>query len=418
MITSLLIFTLFVRQIAAQQLDNGDDIKVLFFRGIRSPENQNLYVPYYPLSEVPLSGRFKVYENENQRVRREVSQDQAERPATDEPQLQSALNSTEDVDDVVRNRRGTVSSKITDNSNVKGIDVSNLNNFEPHENQQRAVRMLLDESNNVFEGLREARGAINDHWIRQPYPVRSLVDDNNNFDDNLPAPSDIRAPRVHFVTQRRLESAPSPVYKMYERQGRSRDMHRDNEMEFARGAPRMPPHMEYYPSERPLKRFEPLPPRGFTPYRDEPYYRYEESRYDPRFGSVESERPRNEFPTRQRRIIYYATLPEVVRTPPNVNFRNRYIYRERYDDRYVTSPSQSGTEENLYRFRKPSTYTKPRYEQEMERTKAAYPLKVSTDVNVRETKKNPERRIYSETDSRYAYKAQPYQSKETFEQRT
>lgn len=48
----------------------------------------------------------------------------------------------------------------------------------------------------------------------------------------------------------------------------------------------------------------------------------------------------------------------------------------------------------------------------MEGSKTPYPLKVSTDVNVREVKKNPERRIYSETERRYAYKAPAFQQEE------
>lgn len=38
------------------------------------------------------------------------------------------------------------------------------------------------------------------------------------------------------------------------------------------------------------------------------------------------------MPNRNRRIIYYATLPEIVRTPPSVD--RRYKTYNRYDDRY------------------------------------------------------------------------------------
>lgn len=48
----------------------------------------------------------------------------------------------------------------------------------------------------------------------------------------------------------------------------------------------------------------------------------------------------------------------------------------------------------------------------MEGSKTPYPLKVSTDVNVSEIKKNPERRIYSESDRRYAPKAQAFQAED------
>lgn len=93
---------------------------------------------------------------------------------------------------------------------------------------------------------------------------------------------------------------------------------------------------------------------------------------------------------RQRRIIYYTTLPEVVRTPPNVNLRYRYNYRNNLD---------------------PSSYYdgRPRLE-DRDRFKSQSPLKVSTDLNVRGSPKNPESRIYGESDRRYAYKAPSYRA--------
>ncbi|KAF5277244.1 hypothetical protein FQR65_LT00352 [Abscondita terminalis] len=411
MIFKVFVCILFVQYNSAQahssKANKEDDIKELFFRGVRSPDTEIVEVPissqYY---EFPRPGGFQHYDHENERFRRDVTDQvasQAERPTTEESKANDS--------DFVRSRRGTGATE--NDSQPRNVDISNLSQFENHENQQRTTRMLLQDS--VPEGFREPRGVIKEQWIKQPYPVRSPTANDNNFDDSASASTNVKAPRVHFVTQKRLESAPPAVYRTYEREGRSRDVHRDSEREIPRGAPRVAPRVEYYPLEHSLKRFEPYPPRPFNPYRDDAYYRYEESRYDPRYGPLENERPRSEFPTRQRRIIYYATLPEVVRTPPNVNLRNRYVYRDRYDDRYLSSPSQAETEKSSYRFRKPPSYTKSRYEEEIERTKVPYPLKVSTDVNVRETKKNPERRIYSEPESRYV---QPYQSKETFDQRT
>ncbi|KAB0800995.1 hypothetical protein PPYR_05349 [Photinus pyralis] len=348
----------------------------------------------------------------DKRIRRDVEKKGSENETQNQnPAVAAKLTSNASAvadNEFVRLRRGTDRDAVQqDVENVKHA----IDEYSSNEKQVRTARMLLQDNNDVPDGFREARGATREQWVKQPYPV--TIDDTN-FEDNMAASSD-RAPRAHFVTQRRLEPSPA-IYRMQEREGRSRELYRDSDRDLPPSASRVPPsHFEYYP-ERPSKRFESYPIRSFNPYRDDPYYRYEESRYDPRYGSPESERPRSDFPTRQRRIIYYATLPEVVRTPPNVNLRNRYVYRDPYDDRYVTSPSQPAAEESSYRFRKPSTpYTKSRHEQEIERTKASYPLKVSTDVNVRETKKNPERRIYSEPESRYAYKAQ---SKESFDQRT
>ncbi|KAK5639204.1 hypothetical protein RI129_011696 [Pyrocoelia pectoralis] len=406
MISTIFVFILFAQQYVAQ---DELDVKQSFI-------SKRDEFPLTDYSEFPKTEGFHVHKKDYERFRRDINekkgdeidkQTQGERPV----EVAKKLSSNESADDFIRLRRGTGRDAVErDVENIK--DAINVNEYSSNEKQRRTARMLLQDDNDVPEGFREPRGAIREQWVKQPYPV--IVDDTH-FEDSIMENSD-RVPRAHFVTQRRLEPSPA-IYRMYEREGRSRDTFRDLDRDLPPSASRVPPpNYDYYPSERPSKRFESYPIRSFNPYRDDPYYRYEESRYDPRYGSLESERPRSELPTRQRRIIYYATLPEVVRTPPNVNLRNRYTYRDAYDDRYVTSPSQPVGEESSYRFRKPSTpYTKSRHEQEIERTKASYPLKVSTDVNVRETKKNPERRIYSEPDSRYAYKAQ---SKETFDQRT
>lgn len=339
------------------------------------------------------------------------------RDAQPEPQLSGKNSNTKNVN--VEQRSESINEQIGELTDLSSFSVSDT---PKREEQEKTGRMLMQEENIVPEGSREPRGATKEQWVKQPYPVHALSVDDNNYDDTVPSPSDVRAPRVHFVTQRRLETAPPQGnYGNYEREGRSRDLSRDSVREPPRAASRNPPprkpEREYFP-EQPLKHYDPYPPRPFIPYRDDPYYRYEESRYEPQYGPAEHDRYRPEFTSRQRRIIYYATLPEVVRTPPNVNLRDRYSYRDRYDDRYVTSPSLSVAEGNSYRFRKPYPFTKSRYDHEMERTKAPYPLKVSTDVNVRETKKNPERRIYSEPDRRYAYKAPSYQSEESFDHRT
>lgn len=59
-----------------------------------------------------------------------------------------------------------------------------------------------------------------------------------------------------------------------------------------------------------------VPPQPFPPMRRVPYYPV--------------------MPSRNRRIIYYANLPEVIRTPPNVDLRYRN-FENRYDPYYPQS---------------------------------------------------------------------------------
>lgn len=78
------------------------------------------------------------------------------------------------------------------------------------------------------------------------------------------------------------------------------------------------------------------------------YYDYPDSRYDlpeprdyrPLYSNDISDRyPYHPYQmpppatNRNRRIIYYATLPEIVRTPPSVDLRYK-SYNNRYDDLY------------------------------------------------------------------------------------
>lgn len=75
------------------------------------------------------------------------------------------------------------------------------------------------------------------------------------------------------------------------------------------------------------------------------YYDYPDSRYDlpeprdyrPLYTNDINERYPYQYPipntNRNRRIIYYATLPEIVRTPPSVDLRYK-SYNNRYDEPY------------------------------------------------------------------------------------
>lgn len=296
------------------------------------------------------------------------------------------VNGTEETPpEIITTTETPASLNFTDSSN----DVIVLNDFirfrrETEENGEDEDRDKREDevevrSEKLVDAGREPRGAVTEQWVKQPYSVQ---------EDNVPASSDgFRAPRVHFVTHRMSESAQSPpaFYRSFDHEPRMSDFPRDMDRDFSY-------RTRYYEHPQQYR------------YRPDPYYHHDDVRdrryYGPRYDRYGPDRSDHySYSNRQqRRIIYYATLPEVVRTP------ERFSYYDRYDDRY---PSPSET----YKFRKqPSfTVTKSRYEQEMEGTKTPYPLKVSTDVNVREVKKNPERRIYSETERRYTYKAPAFQ---------
>lgn len=271
---------------------------------------------------------------------------------------------------------------------------------------------------------REPRGATKEQWLKQPYPVE------RGEEDNVPSASDnIRAPRVHFVTQRRpnsdsrqpppppppgpaFHSATYPVFRPYDDRGaRSRDFD---------------PYVQPLPHNYPR-------PRSYDPYNSryyDPYYdRFDGRRYGPDDFEPRYKYPEPDFratlppfvpvPNKQKRIIYYATLPEVVHTSPSADHRYTYQYQDSYDDRYMSvppgsnAPAVSGSNSaDTYRIRKSygnqlqkhREYERPRIDRQ--KKTPLYPVKVSTDVNVRETKKTPERKIYSETNGNYNYKAE------------
>nr|CAH7718691.1 unnamed protein product [Callosobruchus chinensis] len=131
-----------------------------------------------------------------------------------------------------------------------------------------------------------------------------------------------------------------------------------------------------------------IPP--VAPYYDRPRGAYEESTVPP---------PKR----KQRRIIYYANLPDPPRTPPNVDLRERYGYRDRYDDRYFAADPYRGPPRTPpYRNK---AYLKDRYGETVpppDKT-TLYPVKVSTNLNVREVKKVPEGRIYTDVNNRARY---------------
>ncbi|XP_030756559.1 uncharacterized protein LOC115882546 [Sitophilus oryzae] len=285
-------------------------------------------------------------------------------------------NTQMSINDFIRFRRSAVEQK--------------GNNKENSPKEVPVSEKLMDR-NSDQDTLRKSREITNEQWVKQVYPVRRP--DEFAFDDNLPSSSEnFRVPRVNFVTQKLSDSGlASTDVRSSGRQARARNLDRDIARDYPKDLLRDESYYDRRPRYYERNRF----------YRDD-LYRYDprDSRYayDPRYDNYYSPAPYTQPQKPQKRIIYYATLPELPRNLPNVELRNRYRYdRDMYDDRYLNDP---------YRGRK--GYPKSRYDEE---GKIPYPVKVSTDVNVREVKKNPERRIYSEVDRpRYAYNTPPYRA--------
>lgn len=348
------------------------------------------------------------------------------------------------INDFIRFKRNPDIPDIS--QNPESVDPKGDSSRLKREPEIRTEKMVMDRDFNEPGTDREPRGATKEQWIKQPYPVERPVD------DNVPSASDnIRAPRVHFVTQRRPGQnnapgavpdqrqaptqpppPPPPFHRMHdEREGRTRD--------FDRYAPPQP----YYPAYPRPRSYDPYRPRYYDPY----YERFDDRRYpfeggyDQRYKYDDRDRdgrpmmPQLPMPpppppppppgNKQRRIIYYATLPEVVRNPNQNNDRYRYRY-DGYDDRLpaiapgampVGPPPAAGAPADRYG-RKPYS-NQLQKQREYDRATAdrkktpLYPVKVATDVNVREPKKNPERRIYSDVERRYNnYKPPSFQTAE------
>lgn len=212
---------------------------------------------------------------------------------------------------------------------------------------------------------RGARGATKDQWIKLPFLARPLENDQlSSSSPNLEDPNQNRMPRVNFVTQgkglqtaesRNLrESVPrgsfgrsdlrTDIYPSDKdgRDGRARSLDYSTYSRKSYYYPddynRRPYYDDYYDdpyasnSRRDpyYDRYDYKNGRRYD-YNDynrggyrEPYDRYD--RYDGYESSNTYDKP--------RRIIYYANLPDVVRTPPNVYRYSANPYSRYDDDRY------------------------------------------------------------------------------------
>lgn len=369
-------------------LDNSDEIfddgLEHFFRQVRSLEEDYKNVETIDTEEYyrKIPKRLIDDHRDPSRFKRSTQNDELQQLVDDgEKPLEIIVldlsNGTENGVDSKETNRQLHSENHEDSLKINDFirfkrDIRDDNATKIEDDDKSRLKRERDEN----DGKRDV--GFKEQWMKQPFPITRNVD-QHQLDDNL------RTPRVNFITQRRSESAPPPVYYNHEPNYRYRDNSDD-----------------YY------TRF----PRHYQPYQDpynRNYYRDENPRYQPgspyetddNIGNYYNERP----VYKQRRIIYYATLPEVVRSPhPVGDLGDRYNYRDSYeaDGRYARIPSQNAHRVGVdpYRFRKPFPVEKSRYD-ESGSVKGAYPLKVSTDVNVKEIKKNPERRIFSEGDHRY-----------------
>ncbi|KAL4710976.1 hypothetical protein ACJJTC_017941 [Scirpophaga incertulas] len=210
--------------------------------------------------------------------------------------------------------------------------------------------------------------ASNENWIKLPFPDREM--ERNDVQRDIltpPQPSgeliNSRMPRINFVTQnKQLEASESRLDKETIQRATRTD---DIRTEFVRPdreddrpkpyKPVYPRQAVYYPEESRRHYYDDRYYPADDGYRRDPYYDLYDRRRYPAYG------PRVDryddaydhyIPRKPKRIIYYAHLPEVVRTPPSVDLRYRYSgdpYR-RYDDDYY---ARSGRYDYRFRHRYP-----------------------------------------------------------------
>ncbi|XP_018330401.1 uncharacterized protein LOC108740542 [Agrilus planipennis] len=278
---------------------------------------------------------------------------------------------------------------------------------------------------------RLTRSASQEQWVKQPYPVQKV-----NEEEDTESSDNIRAPKVHFVTQKRTDNGNGfgNVDRELERErsfprGRSRSFLSDRTLPEYRFRESIPEHDNhgafarersfdkrgffdrikepYRPMREKFYDFRPYehdyPPRRSFNYPPENGFSNSYTSFPPRkrygrryetYRQYDFERNNMDKPKKQTRIIYYATLPEVARSPPKVNLRDRFNYN--YDG-YLDDPYFGPG-----RFREPYVPPPQFFENDSKRMKPSTSATTfSKDVAVKEPKKVPESRIYSEAERRY-----------------
>lgn len=108
--------------------------------------------------------------------------------------------------------------------------------------------------------------------------------------------------------------------------------------------------------------------------------------------------------TNNRRIIYYATLPEVVRSPPNVDLRYRSHYTDRYDPLYQSNYYNDRYRSNRlprYYPQSPSTSSSTSTLTEIKDPIKSAPVRISSNLKIKDSSRNApmEPRHFSESSS-------------------
>ncbi|KAJ6635301.1 hypothetical protein Bhyg_13886 [Pseudolycoriella hygida] len=217
-----------------------------------------------------------------------------------------------------------------------------------------------------------------DRWTKSPFDYSKI----HNEEDSLAEASSVnegikaRTPRVNFITQQKSSKTENPSDSDQKPSATKPEIYRAqssikpiDDRYYRREYEELPYYREsdpysgrydrYSRYERDDMFYNPYPQdysRSFDMYERymprEPaypdhYYDYPDSRYDlpeprdyrPIYTNDIYDRYPHEYPmpppiaNRNRRIIYYATLPEIVRTPPSVDLRYK-SQNNRYDDSY------------------------------------------------------------------------------------
>ncbi|CAG5059428.1 unnamed protein product [Parnassius apollo] len=231
--------------------------------------------------------------------------------------------------------------------------------------------------------------ASNENWVKLPYPSHDDTTRDNNILTPPQPTGDLinsRMPRVNFVTQNNaLEASESRDKESIQRSTRTDDIRtefvRPDENDLLRQKPIYPRQAMYYP-EDPRRQYYDDRYHNDDLYRRDPYYDlYDRKRYYPGPRVDRYDDPYDNYvPRKPKRIIYYAHLPEVVRTPPSVDLRYRYSvdpYR-RFDDDYYARTGRYD-----YRFRNRHPYAALTKEERKYRDLASAST-VSKDKNVEE----------------------------------
>ncbi|KPJ03128.1 hypothetical protein RR46_06286 [Papilio xuthus] len=287
-----------------------------------------------------------------------------------------SLVGMDELADSIRGRRGVIEEEkfFSVNTDMRNDNINQHTPWLPsalHSDEDPTTKISItnDVKNPISHQTTErvtdkpiGRGAraSNENWVKLPFPNEDKTRDNILTPPK--ASGDLinsRIPRVNFVTQNKgLDTSES----RNDRESVKRSTRTDNirtefvrpdEDDLMKQKPVYPRQAIYYP-EDPRRMFYEDKYYNDGLYRRDPYYDlYDRKRYYPGPRVDRYDEPYDNYvPRKPKRIIYYAHLPEVVRTPPSVDLRYRYSndpYR-RFDDDYY---ARTGRYDSRFRNRYP-----------------------------------------------------------------